>query len=106
MSYFQYDGKEKQLIVDFIKKLDAICDLSYRQTPSGCWKFTPISENEVYDKEIEERELKKLEKRVVAILPLYKDVKDLLLQYHIDLKEINKKAYAYYEHTRNEKTLI
>ncbi len=99
---FQFEGKEKDLIILFINRLDSFCDLNYKQTPSTHWKFEPLSEYEQYDEEKERTEIKRLESRVSELRPCYDTIKGLLSEYQVNLKEMNKKAHDLYHNSIND----
>lgn len=93
---FQYNGKERDLIVKFINELDSFCYMHYKQVPSGHWKFQPLAEREPFDTEKESQRMDELNAKARALYPLFKDVKNVLMKYHVDIREINKKAYEHY----------
>lgn len=93
---FQFDGKERDLIVKFINELDSFCYMHYKQVPSGHWKFQPLSEREPFSKDKENQKMDELNAKARALYPLFKDVKNVLMRYHVDLRDINKKAYEFY----------
>lgn len=93
---FQYNGKERDLIVKFINELDSFCYMHYKQVPSGHWKFQPLAERESFDADKENQKLAELNAKAKALFPLFKDVKNVLMKYHVDIREINKKAYEFY----------
>lgn len=93
---FQYNGKERNMIVDFIKGLDDFCFMHYKQVPSGHWKYQPLAEREPFDAEKENQRMDELNTKARALRPLFKGVKNILMKYHIDLRDINKNAYDFY----------
>ena len=93
---FQYNGKERNMIVDFIKGLDDFCFMHYKQVPSGHWKYQPLAEREPFDAEKENQRMNELNAKARALRPLFKGVKNILMKYHIDLRDINKNAYDFY----------
>ena len=96
LSTFQYNGKERDLIVKFINGLDSFCYMHYKQVPSGHWKFQPLAEREPFDAEKENQRLNELNAKAKELWPLFKDVKNILLKYHVNIRDINKKAYEFY----------
>lgn len=50
---FQYNGKERELIVKFVNGLDSFCNMHYKQVTSGNWKFEPLAEKEPFNAEKE-----------------------------------------------------
>lgn len=93
---FQYNGKERDLIIKFITGLDSFCYMHYKQVPSGHWKFQPLAEREPFDAEKESQRMDELNAKARALYPLFKEVKKVLMKYHVDIREINKKAYEFY----------
>lgn len=93
---FQYNGKERDLIVKFINELDSFCYMHYKQVPSGHWKYQPKAEMEPYDAEKENQRMDELNAKARALRQLFKDVKNVLMKYHVDIREINKKAFEFY----------
>ena len=93
---FQYNGKERDKIVRFINELDSFCYMHYKQVPSGHWKFQPLAEREPFDADKENQKMEELNAKAKALRPLFKDVKTVLMKYHVDIREINKKAYEFY----------
>lgn len=93
---FQYNGKERDKIVRFINELDSFCYMHYKQVPSGHWKFQPLAEREPFDADKENQKMEELNAKAKALCPLFKDVKTVLMKYHVDIREINKKAYEFY----------
>ena len=93
---FQYNGKERDMIIKFINELDGFCYLHYKQMPSGHWKFQPLAEKEPFDVEKESQKEKELNAKAKALYPLFKVVKNVLMKYHVDIRDINKKAYEFY----------
>ena len=93
---FQYNGKERDLIVKFINELDSFCYMHYKQVPSGHWKYQPIAEMEPFDAEKENQRMDELNAKARALRQLFKDVKNVLMKYHVDIREINKKAFEFY----------
>lgn len=93
---FQYDGKERDMIIKFITGLDSFCYMHYNQVPSGHWKFQPLAERGPFYADKENQKLAELNAKAKALFPLYKDVKTILMKYHVDIREINKKAYDFY----------
>ncbi len=96
MRTFQYNGKERDLIVKFINELDSFCDMHYKQVPSGHWQYQPLQEKEPFDEKKERQKMKELNAKSMALYPSFKDVKKVLMKYHVDIREINKKAYEFY----------
>ena len=101
LNTFQYDGKERTEIEKFITGLFEFCLLNYKQTPSKQWKFQPINSNEPFDYQKERDGINELESKSRALMPLYKKVKKALLDYQVDLKEIDSKALDFY-HKKNQ----
>ena len=101
LNTFQYNGKERTEIEKFITGLYDFCLLNYKQTPSKQWKFQPINSNEPFDSETERDRINELEAKARALFPLYKKVKKVLLNYQVDLKEIDAKALDFY-HKKNQ----
>ena len=98
---FQYNGKERDLIVKFINGLDSFCNMNYRQLPSSNWKFEPLAEKEPFNAEKERQKTEELYAKARTLLPLFKDVKDILMKYHVNIRDINKSAYDFYSKRRN-----
>lgn len=99
---FQYNGKGRDLIVKFINGLDNFCFMHYEQVPSGHWKFQPLAEREPFDANKERKRMDELNAKAKALRPLFKDVKDILLKYHVNIREINKSAYELYFKKKEE----
>ena len=93
---FQYNGKERDLIVKFINSLDSFCYMHYKQVPSGHWKFQPLAEKEPFNADKESQKMKELLAKARALRPLFNDVKDILMKYNVNLRDINRKAYDFY----------
>ena len=93
---FQYSGKERALIVKFIDGLDSFCYMHYKQVPSGHWKFQPLTEKEPFNADKESKKMEELLAKARALRPLFNDVKDILMKYHVNLRDINMKAYDFY----------
>lgn len=93
---FQYNGKERDLIVKFINELDSFCYMHYKQVPSGHWKFQPLAEREPFNADKENQKINELNAKAKALRPTFNDVKNVLMRYHINIREINKKAYEFY----------
>ena len=93
---FQYNGKEHNLIVKFIDGLDSFCNMHYKQVPSGHWKFQPLAEKESFNADKESQKMEELLAKARALRPLFNDVKDVLMKYHVNLRDINKRAYDFY----------
>lgn len=96
LNTFQYDGKEKETIVKFIEELDNFRFLNYKQTPSHHWKFVVFSEKESYDGEKERLKIKELQAKASSLKPKFQVIKNLLLRYHVDKRELDRKAYNFY----------
>ena len=99
---FQYNGKERDLIVKFINGLDSFCNMNYRQLPSSNWKFEPLAEKEPFNAEKERQKTEELYAKARTLLPLFKDVKDILMKYHVNIRDINKSAYDFYSKMQEE----
>ncbi len=93
---FQYYGKERDLIVKFVNALESFCFMHYEQLPSGHWKFQPLTEKEPFNEDKEDEKIFELFERARALHPLFKEVKDILLKYHVNKRNINKIAYDFY----------
>lgn len=93
---FQYNGKERDLITKFINGLDSFCLMHYKQVPSGHWKFQPLSEYEPFNADKESHNTEELNTKAKELYPLFKSVKNILMKYHVNIRDINKKAYDYY----------
>ena len=93
---FQYNGKERDMIVKFINELDSFCYMHYKQVPSGHWKFQPLAEREPFNADKESQRIDELLEKARALRPLFNDVKNVLMRSHVDIREINKKAYEFY----------
>lgn len=106
LSTFQYEGKEKDTIVKFIQELESFQFLRYEQTPSGHWKLQPLFGEKHFDEEKEMKEIEKIETQVKRLKPVYDEVKEILLKYHIGLREINSTAREFYEKEMEEKFKI
>lgn len=96
LNTFQFNGPEKSLISDFINRLDSFCFLNYEQIPSNHWKFQPLQKDEEFDAEKEREKIKELEEKARGLMPLYKEVRKILLEYQVDIREINAKALDLY----------
>ncbi len=96
LNTFQFNGSEKKQIVDFINGLYSFCYMNYEQTPSSHWKYQPLRENEEFDADKELEKNKELEQKARGLIPLYKYVKKILQEYHVDIREINAKAQDFY----------
>ena len=99
---FQFNGKERDLIVRFIDGLDSFCYMHYMQVPSGHWKFQPLAEKEPFNEDKEKQKMEELLAKARVLRPLYNDVKDILMKYHVNLRDINKRAYDFYFKTQEE----
>ena len=99
---FQFDGKERAEIEKFVNRLFEFCLLNYKQTPSQQWKFQPFNSNEPFDSQKERDRINELEKKARALMPLYKKVKKVLSDYHIDINEIDDKALDFYYKKKQE----
>ena len=99
---FQYNGKERDMIVKFINELDSFCYMHYKQVPSGHWKFQPLAEREPFNADKESQRIDELLAKARALRPLFNDVKNVLMRYHVDIREINKKAYEFYYKKQEE----
>ncbi|MBR5962602.1 MAG: hypothetical protein IK000_00455 [Bacteroidaceae bacterium] len=97
---FQYNGKEHDLIAKFIKELDSFCYLRYKQVPSGHWKFQPFAESEPFDANEESRKIEELLAKARRLRPLFNEVKDVLMKYHVDIRDINRNAYDSYSKSK------
>lgn len=106
LNTFQYDGKERAEIENFITRAFELCLLNYKQTPSKQWKFQPINSNESFDSKKERDRINELEAKAKALFPLYKNVKKVLLEYQIDLNEIETKALDLYNKKIHELELL
>ena len=93
---FQYNGKERDLIVKFITGLDSFCYMHYKQVPSGHWKFQPLAENESFNEDKENQKINELNEKAKALFPLFKEVKKVLTMYNVNIRDVNKKAYDFY----------
>ena len=103
---FQYNGKERDLIIKFINELDSFCNMHYKQVPSGHWKFQPLAEREPFDAEKESQKKDELNAKARALYPSFKDVKKVLMKYHVDIRDINKKAYEFYFKKQEEEQQV
>ena len=93
---FQYNGEERDLISKFIKELDSFCNMHYKQVTSGHWKFQPLSEKEPFNADKERQKTDELFAKARILRPLFNDVKDILTKYHINIRDINKRAFDFY----------
>ena len=93
---FQYNGEERDLISKFIKELDSFCNMHYKQVASGHWKFQPLSEKEPFNADKERQKTDELFAKARILRPLFNDVKDILTKYHINIRDINKRAFDFY----------
>lgn len=93
---FQYNGKERDLIVKFVNALESFCFMHYEQLPSCHWKFHPLTEKEPFDEDKENRKKEELLEKARALYPLFKEVKNILMNYHVNIRDINRKAYDFY----------
>lgn len=100
---FQYNGKEHDMIVKFIDGLDSFCYMRYKQVPSGHWKFQPLAEKETFNADKESQKMEELFAKARTLRPLFNEVKDILMKYHVNIRDINKKAYDYYFKKQEEK---
>ena len=106
LNTFQYDGKERTEIEKFITRLFEFCLLNYKQTPSKQWKFQSINSNEPFDPEKERDRINELEAKARALMPLYKKIKKVLLNYQVDLNEIDAKALDFYNKKNQDLELL
>lgn len=106
LNTFQYDGKERTEIEKFITGLFEFCLLNYKQTPSKQWKFQPINSNEPFDYQKERDGINELEAKARELKPLYKKVKKILLDYQVDLNEIDAKALDFYNKKNQELEIL
>ena len=98
LDYFQFDGKEEaDTIKALINGLDSLFDYNWKQIPSGHWKFQPIVENEPFDVEKETKMTKEIEIKARKLKFIYENTKQILLKYHVNLKEMNDKAIEWYD---------
>ncbi|MBP5687842.1 MAG: hypothetical protein J6X22_04275 [Muribaculaceae bacterium] len=102
LNTFQYDGKERTEIEKFITRLFEFGLLNYTQTSTQNWVFQPLNSNEPRDAEKEKNRINELESKARALMPLYKKVKKVLSDYHIDLNEIDDKALDFYYKKKQE----
>ncbi len=93
---FQYNGKERELIVKFVNRLDSFCNMHYKQVTSGNWKFEPLAEKEPFNAEKERQKMEELYAKARTLRPLFNEVKEILMKYHVNLRDINKRAYDFY----------
>jgi hypothetical protein len=93
---FQYNGKERELIVKFVNGLDSFCNMHYKQVTSGNWKFEPLAEKEPFNAEKERQKMEELYAKARTLRPLFNEVKEILMKYHVNLRDINKRAYDFY----------
>ena len=93
---FQFDGEEKNLIINFINELDNFCLMKYERTPSNHWKYKPLSDKEEGNADKEKKEMDYLNKKAKELRPLYDEVKKVLSKYQIDMTTLNNKAHALY----------
>lgn len=106
LNTFQYDGKERTEIEKFITRLFEFCLLNYKQMPSKQWKFQPNNSTEPFDSEKERGRINELEAKARELKPLYKKVKKVLLDYQVDLNEIDAKALDFYYKKNQELELL
>lgn len=76
--------------------------MHYKQVPSGHWEFQPLAERELFNADKENQKLEELNAKAKALRPLFKDVKTVLMKYHVDIREINKRAYEFYFEKQEE----
>ena len=106
LNTFQYDGKERTEIEKFITRMFEFCLLNYEQTHSKQWKFQPNNSNEPFDSEKERDRINELEAKARELKPLYKKVKKVLLDYQVDLNEIDAKALGFYNKKNQELEIL
>lgn len=106
LNTFQYDGKERSEIEKFITRMFEFCLLNYEQTHSKQWKFQPNNSNEPFDSEKERDRINELEAKARELKPLYKKVKKVLLDYQVDLNEIDAKALGFYNKKNQELEIL
>lgn len=102
LSTFQYNGKERDLIVNFIGGLDSFCGMRYKKGQSGHWKFQPLAENDPFSEDKENEKMKELHAKVGALRPLFIELKKTLLKYHVNIRDVNRKAYEYFNKKKEE----
>ena len=102
LNTFQYNGKERTEIEKFINRIFEFCLLNYIQTPSKYWKYQPFNSNEPFDADKEKERINELESKSRELKPLYKKIKNVLLDYQINLKEIDSKAIDMYNKKNQE----
>lgn len=97
LDYFQFDGKEEaDTIKALINGLDSLFDYNWEQTPSGHWAFKPLLGNEPFDVEKETKMTKEIENKARELIQLFKKTKQILLKYHVNIRELNDKAMIWY----------
>lgn len=102
LTSFQFIGKERNSIVNFIRGLESFCFMHYEQVPSGHWKYQPLSNNENFDADKENQNINDLHEKANALSPLLKELKLILLKYHVNIRDINMKAYDNYYNKQKE----
>lgn len=70
--------------------------MHYEQVPSSHWKFQPLSDREPFDADKESRKMDELLAKASRLRPLFNIVKDVLMKYHVNIRDINRKAYDFY----------
>lgn len=98
---FLFKGEERSLIIQLINRLEEFCFMNYKQIPSKHWKYAPLAEHEKFNAEIEMQRINDLHENAKTLKPLYTEVKEILSRYHIDLKELNRKARELYHAKEN-----
>ena len=97
LDYFQFDGKEEaDTIKALINGLDSLFDYNWEQIPSGHWAFKPLLGNEPFDVEKETKMTKEIENKARELIQLFKKTKQILLKYHVNIRELNDKAMIWY----------
>ena len=70
--------------------------MHYKQVTSGNWKFEPLAEKEPFNAEKERQKMEELYSKARTLRPLFNEVKEILMKYHVNLRDINKRAYDFY----------
>ena len=57
---------------------------------------------EPFDADKENQRMEELNAKAKALRPLLNEVKDILLKYHVNIRDINKRAYEFYFKNQEE----
>jgi len=103
---FQFKGAEKTTIIEFIQALNSFKCLGYVQVPSKHWKFEPLSGKEPLEVDKEMEQINLIYAKAKAIKPLFETIRQMLLNYQVDIDITNIRAYENYEKKMKERLLL